>query len=56
MAELSLLDSLDTETRAELDAIEQATPDLERQIRAAATATDLEDRASVIDAAHRCRA
>ena len=51
MAELSLLDSLDTETRAELDAIEQATPDLERQIRAAATATDLEDRSSLIDAA-----
>ena len=51
MAELSLLDSLDAETRAELDAIEKGTPDLERQIRAAATATDLEDRSAVIDAA-----
>ena len=47
MAELSLLDSLDAETRrSELDAIEKGTPDLERQIRAAATAADTEDRAS----------
>ena len=51
MAELSLLDSLDAETRAELDTIEKATPDLERQIRAAATATDTEDRSAVIDTA-----
>ena len=49
MAELSLLDTLDTETRAELDAIEKATPDLERQLRAAAVAADAEDRASVIE-------
>ena len=51
MAELSLLDSLDAETRAELDGIEAGTPDLERQIRAAQTSVDAEDRASVIDAA-----
>ena len=51
MAELSLLDKLDTETRAELDTIEKSTPDLERQIRAAATAAETEDRASVIDTA-----
>ena len=51
MAELSLLDALDAETRAELDTIEKATPDLERQIRAAATATDTEDRSAVIDTA-----
>ena len=49
MAELSLLDTLDAETRAELDGIEKGTPDLERQLRAAATAADAEDRASVID-------
>ena len=49
MAELSLLDSLDAETRAELDTIEKSTPDLERQLRAAAVAADTEDRASVID-------
>ena len=51
MAELSLLDSLDAETRAELDGIESGTPDLERQIRAAQTAVDAEDRDSVIAAA-----
>ena len=51
MAELSLLDSLDTETRAELDDIEKGTPDLERQLRAAAGAVDTEDRAAVIDTA-----
>ena len=49
MVEISLLDALDTETRAELDTIEKATPDLERQLRAAAVAADAEDRASVID-------
>ena len=48
MAELSLLDSLDTETRAELDGIEEGTADLERQLRAAQVAVDAEDRASVI--------
>ena len=51
MAELSLLDSLDAETRAELDGIESGTPDLERQIRAAQTAVDAEDRDSVVAAA-----
>lgn len=51
MAELSLLDSLDTETRAELDGIEKSTPDLERQIRAATAAVETEDRSAVIDAA-----
>ena len=49
MAELSLLDSLDAETRAELDGIEKGTPDLERQLRAAQIAVDAEDRESVID-------
>ena len=48
MAELSLLDSLDAETRAELDGIEEGTPDLERQIRAGQTAVDAEDRDSMI--------
>ena len=51
MAELSMADTLDAETRAELDAIEKSTPDLERQLRAAVTATDLEDRSAVVDAA-----
>ena len=51
MAELSLADKLDTETRAELDDIEKGTPDLERQLRAATVAVETEDRASVIDAA-----
>ena len=51
MAELSLLDNLDAETRAELDTIEKGTPDLERQLRAAAVAAETEDRASVIAAA-----
>ena len=51
MAELSMADSLDTETRAELDTIEKGTPDLERQLRAAAAAVDTEDRAAVITAA-----
>ena len=51
MAELSMADSLDTETRAELDTIEKGTPDLERQLRAAAAAVDTEDRAAVVTAA-----
>ena len=51
MAELSLLDSLDAETRAEFDGIETGTPDLDRQIRAAQTAVDAEDRDSVVAAA-----
>ena len=49
MAELSLLDKLDTETRAELDTIEQSTPDLERQLRAAASAVETEDKSTVVD-------
>ena len=48
MAELAMLDSLDTETRAELDGLESGTPDLERQLRAAQVAVDAEDRDSVI--------
>ena len=51
MAELSLLDTLDAETRAELDTIEKGTPDLERQLRAATTAAETEDRSSLIDTA-----
>ena len=51
MAELSMADSLDAETRSELDGIESGTPDLERQLRAAAAAVDTEDRAAVIDTA-----
>ena len=42
MAELALLESLNDEQRSELDGIEQGTPDLERQIRAATVA--LEDK------------
>ncbi len=49
MAELSLEDELDTETRAELDGIEKSTPDLERQLRAAAVAVETEDRDTVLD-------
>ena len=49
MAELSLLDELDAETRAELDTIEKSTPDLERQMRAAQIAVDAEDRDSIIE-------
>ena len=51
MAELSLLDKLDTETRAELDDIEKGTPDLERQIRAAGGAVETEERAAVVETA-----
>ena len=43
MAELGMADSLTEETRAELDAIEKGTPDLERQIRAAEVAAEQED-------------
>ena len=35
MAELAIVDDLTDEQRSELDTIERATPDLERQIRAA---------------------
>ena len=53
MAELGLAESLDDETRAELDRIETGTPDLERQLRAAAVAVEDEDRASTIETASR---
>ena len=43
MAELSLLDELNDEQRAELDQIEKGTPDLERQLRAAQIAVDSEE-------------
>ena len=49
MAELGLAESLDDETRAELDRIETGTPDLERQLRAAAVAVENEDRDSKIE-------
>ncbi len=42
MAELSLVESLSDEQRAELDTIERSTPDLERQIRAATVALEEE--------------
>lgn len=44
MAELSNEDALTDETRAELDGIEKGTPDLERQLRAAQTALETEER------------
>ena len=43
LAELGLADDLNDETRGELDAIEQGTPDLERQIRAATSAVETEE-------------
>ena len=42
MAELGMAESLDDETRSELDKIEQGVPDLERQIRASQVAVDAE--------------
>ncbi len=44
MAELSLIDELGDEHRAELDTIEKSTPDLERQLRAAVIALEDEER------------
>ena len=44
MAELSLVDELSDEQRSELDTIERATQDLERQIRAATVALEDEER------------
>ena len=44
MAELSRVDSLTDETRAELDQLESGTADLERQLRAAMIAVETEDR------------
>ena len=43
MAELGAAESLTDETRAELDAIEAGTPDLERQLRAATVAVETEE-------------
>ena len=43
MAELGMASELTAETRAELDAIEAGTPDLERQIRAATVAAEAEE-------------
>ena len=43
MAEISLADELSDEHRAELNAIEKGTPDLERQLRAAAIALETEE-------------
>ena len=48
MAELAMLDTLGTETRAELDGLESGTPDLERQLRAAQVAVEAEERDSTI--------
>ena len=44
MAELSLIDELGDEHRSELDAIETSTPDLERQLRAAVIALEIEEK------------
>ena len=44
MAELAVVDELTDEQRPELDTIERATPDLERQIRAAVVAIEDEER------------
>ena len=43
MAELAVADSLTDETRAELDELETGTPDLERQLRAAQSAVEIEE-------------
>ena len=45
MAELAIADELTDEMRSELDGIEGATPDLERQLRAAQIAADTEGEA-----------
>ena len=44
MAELAQVESLSDEQRSALDEIEKGTPDLERQIRAAMTAVEIEER------------
>ena len=46
MAELAVVDELNTEQRSELDAIENGTPDLERQIRAATAGLEDEEKAA----------
>ncbi len=51
MAELGVADSLTDETRAELDAIEKGTPDLERQIRAATVSVEGEEKEAETKAA-----
>ena len=43
MAELAVADSLTDETRAEMDALETGTADLERQLRAAQSAVEIEE-------------
>ena len=43
MSELAIADSLTDETRAEMDELETGTADLERQLRAAQAAVDLEE-------------
>ena len=51
MAELAAVETLTDETRSELDTIEKATPDLERQIRAARIAVEDADAAAETRAA-----
>ena len=51
MAELSRVETLDDEQRAEFDRIETGTPDLERQLRAAQSAVDTEQEGETRDAA-----
>lgn len=51
MAELSQLETLDDPARTELDALEAGTPDLERQLRAAARACESDDQAAEREAA-----
>ena len=48
MAEIAGLDSLTPEVRSELDTLEQGTPDLERQIRAARSALDADEAEAVL--------
>ena len=43
MAELAVVDALTDETRQELDTLETGTPDLERQLRAAQSAVEVEE-------------
>ena len=52
MAELALASELSEEQRSDLDTIEAGTPDLERQLRAAAIAVDEEDRQATIETAN----
>ena len=52
MAELAVVEELNDEQRTKLDTIERATPDLERQIRAATVALEAEDREAETRAAN----